>query len=700
MSNKPTVAISADFLTAYAALHRQKQGKVTEFFNKFRNDPTHPGINFEKINEGIDKNICSVRIDDAYRGIVVREPESNVYILLWVDHHDEAYDWAKRKKCSINKLTGSVQIFDVQEVIEEQKSIDEPALFANVSDEIFAKIGLPEEQLPMVKAIKTLEGLHSLKAAIPEDAFEGLEWLGNGFTPEEVLSTLYPETEHVEVKDNDFAAALQTDASKKSFVIVEGEEELQAIMQEPLEKWRIFLHPTQRKVVGKKFNGPARVLGGAGTGKTVVAMHRAKMLATALDSEGKILFTTYTKNLAEDIKDNLRKICTADEMKHIDIINLDAWVSNFLRRQGYEYQIVYDEEVDKAWKDAIAIAGGDLSFVENFYKDEWVKVVQAQEVYDKVAYCKATRLGRGVRLDRKVRMQLWDVFDEYQNIMNEKQQRDVETAMYECRKIIESKKLTGQYTSIIVDEGQDLSPSAFRLLRALAGDEHENDIFIVGDSHQRIYRNKAVLSKCGINVRGRSSYLRINYRTTEEIRKFAFGLLNGVSFDDLDEDYDNGKGCQSLTHGDKPEIKQFATPEEELDYIVNKIKELEASGVEQKNICIVARTHKLLDNYIAGLQRAGIKSFEIKANKTDDRSFEGVRIATMHRVKGLEFDHVFAVAVNRKVLPFGTRADFEDDISLEEFRTAEKCLLYVALTRARKSACVSCYGGLSELVVG
>lgn len=699
MNNKPTVAISTDFLTAYAALPRQKQGKVTEFFNKFRNDPMHPGINFEKINEGIDKNICSVRIDDTYRGIVVREPESNVYILLWVDHHDEAYAWAKRKKCSINKLTGSVQIFDVREVIEEQKAIDEPALFANISDEVFEKIGLPEEQLPMIKAIKTLEGLHSLKAAIPEEAFEGLEWLGNGFTVEEVLDTLYPETEKAEVKENDFAAALQTDTSRKSFVIVDGEEELQAIMQEPLEKWRIFLHPTQRKVVEKNFNGPARVLGGAGTGKTVVAMHRAKMLAANLESNGKILFTTYTKNLAEDIKDNLRKICTAEEMKRIDIINLDAWVFNFLRRQGYEYQIVYDEEVDKAWRDAIAIAGGDLSFVENFYKDEWVKVVQAQEVYDKVSYCKASRIGRGVRLDRKVRMQIWDVFDEYQNIMNEKLQRDVETAMYECRKILENKKLTGQYTSIIVDEGQDLSPSAYRLLRSLAGDEHRNDIFIVGDSHQRIYRNKAVLSKCGINVRGRSSYLRINYRTTEEIRRFAFGLLNGVSFDDLDDDYDNGKGCQSLTHGDKPEIKKFATPEEELDYLVSRIHELETVGVEQKNICIVARTHKLLDSYIAGLQRAGIKSFEIKSNKTDDRTFEGVRIATMHRVKGLEFDYVFAVAVNKKVLPYGTRADFEDDISLEEFRTAEKCLLYVALTRARKSACVTCYGGLSELVV-
>lgn len=699
MNDKPTVAISTDFLTAYAALPRQKQGKVTEFFNKFRNDPTHPGINFEKINEGIDKNICSVRIDDTYRGIIVREPESNVYILLWVDHHDEAYAWAKRKKCSINKLTGSVQIFDVQEVIEEQNTIEEPALFAGISDEVFEKIGLPEEQLPMIKAIKTLEGLHSMKVAIPEEAFEGLEWLGNGFTEDEVLETLYPENEPVNVKDNDFVAALQTDASKKSFVIVDGEEELQAIMQEPLEKWRIFLHPTQRKVVGKKFNGPARVLGGAGTGKTVVAMHRAKMLAANLNSDGKLLFTTYTKNLAEDIKDNLRKICSAEEMKRIDIINLDAWVSNFLRRQGYEYQIVYDEEIDRAWRDAIAIAAGELGFVENFYKDEWVKVVQAQEVYNKVAYCKASRIGRGVRLDRKVRMQIWDVFDEYQNIMNEKLQRDVETAMYECRKILENKKLTGQYTSIIVDEGQDLSPSAYRLLRALAGEEHENDIFIVGDSHQRIYRNKAVLSKCGINVRGRSSYLRINYRTTEEIRKFAFGLLNGVSFDDLDEDYDNGKGCQSLTHGNKPEIKEFATPEEELNFLITKIKNMKASGIEQKNICIVARTHKLLDNYIAGLQRAGIKSFEIKANKTDDRSFDGVRIATMHRVKGLEFDHVFAVAVNKKVLPFGSRADFEDDISLEEFRTGEKCLLYVALTRARKSACVTCYGGLSELIV-
>lgn len=699
MTNKPLLAISTDFFTSFAALPKAQQGKVTAFINKFRNDPTAPGINFEKIEGGVDKNICSVRIDLTYRGIVVKMEESGVYMLLWVDHHDEAYAWAKNKKCSINKTTGSVQIFDVQQVTVEEKVSKEPGIFAGLTDEVLARIGLPEEQYEMIRNIATLDDLYAKKSGIPEEAYEGLEWIGNGFELDEVLETLYPEQEKVNVKDGDYAAALQTDASKKTFVIVEGEDELEAIMSEPLEKWRIFLHPTQRKVVNKKFSGPARVLGGAGTGKTVVAMHRAKKLAAELEPGKKILFTTYTKNLAEDIKVNLKKICTVEEMKKIEVINLDAWVSNFLNGQGYEYNIVYDTEIDNVWNSAIAYAAGDLSFLPTFYKDEWVKVVQAQEVYTLQAYAKAPRLGRGVRLDRKKKMQIWEVFEEYQNIMDEKQFRDTETAMYECRKIVEKKYPDGQYASIIVDEGQDLSPSAFRLLRTLAGEQHENDIFIVGDSHQRIYRNKAVLSKCGINIKGRSSYLRINYRTTEEIRKFAFALLNGVSFDDLDDEYDNGKGVQSLTHGQKPEIKECKTLEEEMSYIVEKIQALQAAGVDQKNICIVARTHKLLDGYIAGLQNAGIKSFEIKANKIDDRSFEGVRIATMHRVKGLEFDHVFVAAVNKKVLPFGSKADFEDDVSLEEFRTGEKCLLYVALTRARKSAYISCFGGLSELVV-
>lgn len=697
--NKPLVAISTDFLTAFAKLPRQQQGKVTEFFNKFRNDPLSRGINYEKIVDGKDKNMYSVRIDDTYRGIVVKQQESGVYMLLWVDHHDEAYTWARRKKCTINKVTGSVQVFDVHDTVEENVTDSQP-IFAEVTDKQLLKMGVPEEQFALVRSFTSLDKFYEQKSCFPEEAYEGLEWIANGFDPEEIMHNLFADMEAVsDVDEHDFTVALKSDTSQKFFVIVDGEDELKRIMAEPLEKWRIFLHPTQRKIVKKNYSGPARVLGGAGTGKTVVAMHRAKQLASKIEVNERILFTTFTSNLSGDIKENLRKICTVEEMKHIEVANLDLWVSGFLREQGYEYRIVFDTEINQAWEYALEYVGNEAGFLPEFYKDEWIKVVQMQEAYTKEQYLKATRLGRGVRLDRKKRNMIWNVFEEYMNIMNEKQQRDTEYALYECRKILEHRYKQGKYKFIIVDEGQDLSMSAYRLLRALAGEQHQNDIFIVGDAHQRIYRNKAVLSKCGINVRGRSSYLRINYRTTEEIRKYAFGLLQGVSFDDMDEDYDNGRECQSLTHGMKPEVYNFNNAEEELDFIISKLKQLATAGVDYKNICIVARTHKLLDGYIAGLSKEGIRSYEIKKNRTDDRSMEGVRVATMHRVKGLEFDYVFLAAVNKRFSPMAIMQNLEDPVTAQELKTCEKCLIYVALTRARKAAYITGYGGLSKLIV-
>lgn len=695
--DKPMVAISTDFLTSFAALPRSKQGKATEFFNKFRTNPNSSGIHYEKIEEGIDRNICSVRIDDTYRAIVVRCPDTNVYMLLWVDHHDEAYAWAKRKKCSINKVTGGVQVFDVQEVIVE-KQTERETVFGAYTDEQLIRIGLPEEQIPMVKSIETLDAFYAMKKSFPEEAYEGLEWLAHGFDYEEVVEALFEEAPAA-IGDEDMAQALQSDSSRKSFVIVDGEEELKQIMAEPLEKWRIFLHPTQRRIVNRDYAGPAKVLGGAGTGKTVVAMHRAKRLAGELPVGKRLLFTTFTKNLGDDIRENLRKIAAVDQMKKIEVINLDAWVASFLRDQGYEYTISYGEELDRVWDDAVARAGGALDYTKNFYIDEWIKVVQAQEAYTKEKYIKASRIGRGLRLDRMKRVKVWSVFEEYMCLCDERKLRDSEYAMYECRIILEKQFSVGRYENIIVDEGQDFSPSAYRLIRALAGEQHRNDIFIVGDAHQRIYRNKAVLSKCGINVRGRARKLRINYRTTEEIRKYAFGLLKGVSFDDMDEEYDDGDNCQSLTHGEVPIIRKFHTPEEELEFIVGEIKELEAMGALQKDICLVARTRKLVNAYKDGLKNNGFDFFEIKANKLDDRSYDGVRIATMHRVKGLEFNYIFAAGVNDKALPNGARSDFSDDVSLEEFETEEKCLLYVALTRARAGAYVTCYGTMSNQIV-
>ena len=691
------VAISADFLTAFAALPRQIQGKVTEFINKFRNNPQSPGINYEKITGGIDKKIWSVRIDETYRGITVRQPETGVYLLLWVDHHDEAYAWARNKKCEINPKTGAIQVFDIVTTTVVEPAAQDFVLFAEATDEALIELGVPEAQIPFVRSIGDAKEFYAKRGSFSADTFEALSWVVEGISIDEVIELFDEEKQDSNPSEN-LADALESPLSLKSFVVVEGEDELRRIMAEPLEKWRVFLHPTQRKIVNKNYSGAARVLGGAGTGKTVVAMHRAKHLAAELKDKERILFTTFTANLASDIKDNLRKICSLEEFRRIDVINLDAWVSQFLREHGYQAEIAYDEKVGKLWEEAVMENDFSGEFSESFYEDEYNRVVVAQEAFSLEKYAKVSRTGRGTRLNRKKRIQIWKVFETYHNLMKERQVRDINTAMYECRLLIEKTSSETRYKHIIVDEGQDLSANAFRLLRTIAGEEHENDIFIVGDANQRIYKNKAVLSKCGINIRGRSSVLRINYRTTEEIRKAAFAMLNGISFDDLDDSFDTGDRCQSLTHGTAPEIMNAANANEEFDFILEKVKGLIDEGVSAKNICIVARTHKLLDDYITHFTSCGIRCYEIKGNKADDRGLEGVRVATMHRVKGLEFQYVFIVAANNRIIPLASAIDYTDAVSEQESMTAEKCLLYVALTRAQKAAYISGYGKMSEFL--
>lgn len=697
MTDNVKVAISSDFLTAFARLPRQVQGKVTEFVNKFRNNPMAPGINYEKLNSGIDKKIFSVRIDDTYRGIVVRQQEVGVYLLLWVDHHDEAYQWAARKRCEVNPKTGAIQVFDVQTVVEQASTPDKVTLFALAKDEELLKLGVPEIQLDFVRSFINKEDFYKAEQSMPHDAYEHLSWLAEGFPMEEVLELVLEEQNTSSTSEN-LATALDVPTTLKSFVVVDGEDELRRIMAEPLEKWRVFLHPTQRKIARKEYSGSARVLGGAGTGKTVVAMHRAKHLASKCEGQQRILMTTFTANLAADIRENLRKICTLEELRRIEVIHLDAWVNQFLRESGFSAQIGYDDVIKPLWERAVLLANIDLPFETSFYEEEWNRIVIAQEALTLEKYVKATRNGRGTRLDRKKRMHIWKVFENYHNLMKENQIRDINTAMYESTKLLQSAGRKPRYASIIIDEGQDFSDNAYRLIRALAGEEHPNDIFIVGDSHQRIYRNHPILSKCGINVRGRSSILKINYRTTEEIRKQALLLLKGISFDDLDEGFDLGDKCQSLTHGEKPIVENFGNANDEFDFILREVKKLKDNGVSLTDICVVARTKKLVDDYIALFTRAGIRSYAIKRNKAEDRSFDGLRVATMHRVKGLEFKYVFIAAVNNRIIPLSSAINKADTVSEEESITSEKCLLYVAMTRAQKGVYITSYGRKSEFL--
>lgn len=717
---KVRVAISTDFLTAFAAIPRRQQNKVASFINKFRNNPTSSGINYEKVVNAFDPSIRSVRIDDTYRGIVSKPKNSNVYLLLWVDHHDDAYKWAIRKKCMVNAQTGSIQVFDVEEstqplqptdnAIENKVEVVQPQsleqvepIFRDISDEILIKVGVPEETLATVRKITSIANLDENINLLPADAYEALYFLAEGYSIEEVLEEFTKKDEDV-VDTEDFVAALNNVNTQQKFLVLDdedGQDELKEILAAPLEKWRVFLHPTQRKIVGKNFNGPTRVLGGAGTGKTVVAMHRAKWLAENVLNKNneKILFTTFTRNLAEDIKSNLRKICPPEVMKRIDVVNIDAWVIDFLKKHNYNYKVIYGKELDNIWSKALTIASSEVQVPDDFYKEEWEKVVIPNDITTKSEYLKVARLGRGIRLDRKARMLVWNVFEEFKNLMNESGVRDADTAMMEARLLLENYGNILPYKSVIVDESQDLGTQAFKLIRQIAGEEHKNDIFIVGDTHQRIYSNKVVLSKCGINIRGRSHRLKINYRTTEETRTWAFNLLNGIKFDDLDIGTEDNKGYKSLVHGPSPEVVNFNNIEEEVDYIAKRIKELEEQGVDLNNICLVARTDRHLDMYREFLRDRMIKTYKIHRKEAEDRQNKCIRVATMHRIKGLEFDYVFLVGINDGVMPLRSAIDSASDNVIKNQRIiSERSLLYVAATRAKKAVYVSSYGRISEFL--
>ena len=690
------VVIGDTFLESFARLPSQAQKHTSDFLVKFRSNPTSAAIHYEKIASKLDKKVWSVRVDDTYRGIVIREEETGVFMLIWVDHHDEAYKWAARKRCNINPFTGTIQLYTVQEIVETVKAA---CIFGEVTKEEYLQLGVPEEQVDYVRSLTSREAFLASKNILTPDVFEGLSWLLEDIPAQEVIEMMQAERDKSEPKAGDLRTALESAENQRFFRVVEGEEDLQAMLGRPLEKWRVFLHPTQRRIVNKDYSGSARTTGGAGTGKTVVAMHRARRLAAGLKGHERVLFTTFTANLAADIRDNLSKICSHEELRHIEVINLDAWVGNFMRTAGYDARIEYNESALRVtWEEAIGEAmAEDMGLPADFYAEEWARVVIPQHAMNLAKYIRCSRNGRGVRLDRQKRQQVWKVFEIYQRKMKAAGKRDVHWAMDECRTLIEKQHKT-LYPHIIVDEGQDFSRIALELIRGIAGESHPNDIFIVGDSHQRIYRHKTVLSKCGIEVRGRSSILRINYRTTEETRAYAFSILSGIDFDNLDGEALLSDKCQSLTHGEAPVVKNCRSANSELDFIVKHVKKLEANGVPLKDICLTARTHAILDNYIQALTAQGLRCYELKKEKTDDRKQDGIRLATMHRVKGLEFQYMFVAGMNQGLMPLKQVILTDDPIAREEAIVSEKCLLYVALTRAQKGAYITSYGKKTEFL--
>ncbi|MHC2581231.1 superfamily I DNA/RNA helicase [Bradyrhizobium diazoefficiens] len=531
-----------------------------------------------------------------------------------------------------------------------------------------------------------------------------------GFTVDEAIEELGLGSKPTVVAE-DFAAALKTDESRRTFWLVEDDDELRRMLDEPLEFWRIFLHPSQRKLVERTWNGAVLVRGGAGTGKTVVAMHRARWLADLIikrnDRNGRVLLTTFTSNLAADVQANLSNLCSKEQMARIEVVHLDRWVVDFMKRSGYEKKILYaddDARREDAWDHAIASFGQGIGLSLEFLKDEWRQVVQANGLSELAQYLRVQRTGRGTPLDRKTKERVWAIFAAYRARLDQESLSEPEDAYRAAREILMAKPALLPYRAVVVDEAQDIGAEAFKLIAAIAPKVDDakvapDSLFIVGDAHQRIYGRKASMTKCGIDVRGRSKKLKVCYRTSDEIRRWAVAVMAGVTVDDLDEASDDLRGYRSLFHGPLPEFVPAKTTAGEMNALADWIENCKDEGIDESDICVLSRTNPALKDVGEALKQKGYKTVQVVPGEADNRAKSGIRLSTMHRSKGLEFSAVAMVRVNEDVVPPKSILSSAPDAAIRRSLIAnEKSLIHVSATRAKRRLFVSSSGQPSELI--
>lgn len=789
----PKIAVTDEYLQALSRLPERHRKAVFSFLNKFRANPQSSAINYELIHSA-HPDMRSVRISQDIRAILFKPRKGDIYTLLWVDRHDDAYQWALRHKVSVHPDVGSIQVYAVRHVElparDSEASVpvaspaqgypvmhadipadgtravssspSAPALpsapvsppapvaaavsalfpkryFRDMSDLEIRRLGIPEDYIPAVRAIRSDEDLEVLEAQLPREGFEAIFMVAAGEPLEKVLASLYGQTAAAAATEaspdgaavnvgttvdpagqpvdaagplrqlppidtEDFDAALERDATRRHFVVVTDDTDLEELLSASLERWRVFLHPEQRRLVERCWSGPVKVNGGPGTGKTVAAMHRARWLARQYrDLPGKpVMFTTFTKTLAEDIRQNLAGLCSPAELEKIEVVHIDSWALGLLGRfDNYGLRPLYrapDRDLcwEAAWRIWHADAPGDLTgnplLSQKFLRAEFERVVMAQGCTTAEEYMRARRVGRGGQLGRAQRKGIWPIFAEYRNQLRTRGLIEPEDAFRDARQLLARQPQALGVRAMVVDEAQDISPAAWALIRA-AVPQDENDLFIVGDPNQRIYRHKVTLSAAGIHARGRSRTLKINYRTTDEIRRWAVTQLQGQGTDDLDGGTDDSlKGYRSLTHGEKPEEIVSASVQEDVDHIRaimcaqlgNDAMSADEMAQQARRVCVVSRTNRGLDALSAELEAQKVGFLRLTGETPDNAGDPGIRLATMHRVKGLEFDIVILAGYKGASAYAATISREEDAGVAEDTEQAERCLLLVAATRARR----------------
>ncbi|MCD4501986.1 3'-5' exonuclease [Chromobacterium vaccinii] len=679
--------IADTFTSSLARLtgDEQKAVKTTAF--DLQLNPANPGFSFHKLDHAKDKHFWSVRVSSDIR-LIVHRTESRL-LLCYVDHHDKAYQWAERRKLETHPTTGAAQLVEIRERIEEitipvfvgatVSAHAKTQLFDRYSDDELLAYGVPPEWLTDVR-VADEDSLLALADHLPAEAAEALLELATGGQPSKPTP--------VSPGSNPFD---HPDAQRR-FRLMTDMEELRQALDYPWDKWTLFLHPGQRQAVEREYNGPARVSGSAGTGKTIVALHRANQLLRQKD-DIRVLLTTFSEPLANALLEKLRRLLRDDPRlaERIDVLSLNAVGLRLYSMHFGKARLLDDSELRTLLCSASdAVPGHKFSLT--FLLSEWRDVVDSWQLDSWDAYRDVKRLGRKTRLSEAQRQILWQIF---QQVLNALQTRDVVTMASVFTQLADhfsnAKNLPFDY--VVIDEAQDISVPQLRFLAAI-GRTRPDSLFFAGDIGQRIFQTAFSWKTLGVDVRGRSRTLTINYRTSHQIRQLADKLL-APEISDVDGNQEQRGGTVSVFNGPEPEILEFKGVEEEISAVADWLKKQVAQGVKLNEIGVFVRSDLEVERAKLSLQAAGLPF--VVLNERVLLGDDAVSISTMHFVKGLEFRAVALMACDEGVLPSSQRInDVTDESDLFEVQETERHLFYVACTRARDALFVTSGGRRSE----
>jgi hypothetical protein len=676
----PDLALTPSFQKSLARLTRQEQNLVHQTVMQFWMNPDAPGHRLHPL-EMRDRRLHSISPNMDLRIIVFRDEDRHV--LMYVDHHDPAYRWAERRTVATHPVTGSAQIVEFEEVVRAEERAPSPMpqhdsalpLFAVESDDYLLSLGVPPVYLETVRGLSSHDDLLAVIDRFPEEAQEALFALATGDRP-----AARPTAR--DLVSDPFS---HPDAQRR-FWIAADEAALAEALERPWEEWLVFLHPAQRDAVERNFNGPTRVSGSAGTGKSVVAMHRAAYLAR-LSTAGRLLLTTFSKTLASRLSDGMDKLLGAvsEARRRVEVLHLHAYAISQLERRGFDVGIAEAEEIERRLSEARG--GLDPRFTNAFLFAEWEAVVDYWGIKSWEAYRNVVRVGRGAPLSPRQRRQLWNVFVRIQEDLDHTGRATWGEVCDRLHRVIEEEGMR-PFRHVIVDEAQDLGPRELRLIAALAA-PGPRALFFAGDIGQRIYRWPFTWISAGVDVRGRAQRLRVNYRTSAEIRHFSDALLP-AKLAEVDGEEETRQTI-SILRGPEPEIADGESVEDEIAALARWLGGLRARDIEPGQIAIFGRTRQVVrERAEPALAQTGLAGRWLSPDS--DLSTEAVAIGTMHAAKGLEFRAVALVGCDAEHVPLSAalaRADSDDARRLVEER--ERHLLYVGCTRARESLLIIYY---------